>query len=137
MMASGGYQGMNLKGTNGLEGIEGVKERFIHFKNNIKRQFFIDKLQNLKNDTAKKNQRTQRPGEGTSGLDNVQYIRHEEAINDARQNIEGLGEADMSELRRIEAQLESSAREYAEKQKGNAINGEISKDDIDIGSKLY
>jgi hypothetical protein len=147
MMASGGYQGMNLKGTDGLDGIEGVKERFMHFKDNMKRQFFIDKLENLKKGSNQKMVNTKKPDEATNGLDNVQYIRHDEAVNEAKAQMDGLGEADLSELRRIEAQLEQSAREYASQQKGNAVNGQVKYDsesvidgvnqEDDISSKLY
>jgi hypothetical protein len=137
MMASGGYQGMNLKGTNGLDGIEGVKERFLHFKDNMKRQFFIDKLENLRNLKNQKNGGNQRMLKSTredestnglnSGLNNVQYIRHEDAVNEAKMHMDGLGEADLSELRRIEAQLETSAREYAQRQnRTNEVSGDTS-----------
>jgi hypothetical protein len=51
MMASNGFQGS--KATNGLSGLEGVKERLQSYKESFSEKLFIDKLMKAKTKTAK------------------------------------------------------------------------------------
>lgn len=110
LMASGGFQGVgSINGTDGVEGIEGVKERLSHYKENIKKQFFIDKLQ--KGKTSKSN--TSSTEESTNGLNNVQYFRHP---NPNETELNGNKDLDFTEANRLEQQLEASANHFAQKQ---------------------
>jgi hypothetical protein len=96
MMASGGYQ--TISGLNGVEkeGVEGVKERFSNFQNNLKRQLFLDKILPKKKaaDTEK---------ETTNGVGNVKYFQS------ANEEVSGL---DYSEANRIQEQINESARQF-------------------------
>jgi hypothetical protein len=98
MMASGGYQ--TISGMNGVEkdGLEGVKERFKNFQNNLKRQLFLDKIKPKKKEAATTE-------ESTNGMGSVQYFDHSEKV-------EGL---DYTEANRIEEQIKESARQFEAK----------------------
>lgn len=109
MMASGGYQTVNaaMNGTE-KEGIEGIKERFGNFKDNLKRQLFLDKIM------PKKKEDETKDGEenGTNGMGRVQYFKHPSSK-----------ELDFSEADRIEKQLEESAKKFAQM---NGMDGDFS-----------
>lgn len=97
MMASGGYQTVNaaMNGTE-KEGIEGIKERFGNFKENLKRQLFLDKI------VPKKKEKTD-DDESTNGMGRVQYFKHPSGQ-----------ELDFSEANRIEQQIEESGKKFAQ-----------------------
>ena len=97
MMASGGYQAVNgaMNGTE-KEGIEGIKERFGNFKENLKRQLFLDKI------ISKKKEKTEED-ESTNGMGRVKYFKH--PANKA---------LDFSEADRIEQQIEQSGKQFAQ-----------------------
>jgi len=97
MMASGGYQTVNaaMNGTE-KEGIEGIKERFGNFKENLKRQLFLDKI------VPKKKEKTD-DDESTNGMGRVQYFKHPSGK-----------ELDFSEANRIEQQIEESGKKFAQ-----------------------
>ncbi len=133
MMASGGFQGMNpfkgtdgvngSNGTDGLDGIEGLKERFDHYKENLKRQFFVDKLASMNKENVPKNNSVSKGAleQSTNGLDAVDYYRGDKS---AEEQFNGANDLDLTEINRIEAQLEQSARQYAQKQnKSNEVSG--------------
>lgn len=98
MMASGGYQTVSgaMNGTE-KEGIEGIKERFGNFKENLKRQLFLDKIASKKKSKDKEDD-----DESTNGMGRVQYFKHPSA------------ELDFSEANRIEKQIEESGKKFAE-----------------------
>ena len=107
LMASGGFQG--AKGMNGTtDGIDGIKERFAHYKENIKQQFFLDKIPSAK----KQKQETTENEEGTNGVGNVQYFKHPSS-DDA--DLNGNAELDFSEANKLERQLEQSAKQFTER----------------------
>lgn len=99
MMASGGYQTVSaaMNGT-GKEGIEGIKERFGNFKENLKRQLFLDKIM-----TKKKEKENSGDDESTNGMGRVQYFKHPSAK-----------ELDFTEANRIEQQIEESGKKFAQ-----------------------
>lgn len=99
MMASGGYQTVSaaMNGTE-KEGIEGIKERFGNFKENLKRQLFLDKIM-----TKKKEKENTGDDESTNGMGRVQYFKHPSAK-----------ELDFTEANRIEQQIEESGKKFAQ-----------------------
>ena len=104
MMASGTYQamsGMNGKPTSGLEG---VKERLLALKDDMKKRIFLDKVLKAKEKTDEKTE------EGTNGLGQVQYFMYPNSED-------SIGEVEMSELDRIQKQIQDSAMKY------NQVNG--------------
>jgi hypothetical protein len=104
MMASGGYQTVSaaMNGTE-KEGIEGIKERFGNFKENLKRQLFLDKIVPKKKDTDKADD-----DESTNGVGEVQYFKHPSS-----EEVNGK-ELDFSEANRIEQQIEQSGKKFAQ-----------------------
>lgn len=121
MMASGGYQTVStaMNGT-GKEGVEGIKERFGNFKENLKRQLFLDKIMPKK----KKKEKTEED-ESTNGIGEVQYFKH--PAND--EDLTGSKELDFSEANRIEQQIEQSGKQFAEKQ---GMSGDFSGTEDDV-----
>lgn len=111
MMASGGYQTVSgaMNGT-AKDGIEGVKERFSNFQDNLKRQLFLDKIKLPKKKKA---------DETTDGMGNVQYFKHPGSETD----LNGKSTVDLSEMDHIESQINESAKQFAEK---NGMSGEFS-----------
>lgn len=114
MMASGGYQSVNAA-MNGVEkdGIEGIKERFGNFKENIKRQLFLDKIM-----ASKKTSEKSEEEESTNGVGEVQYFKHP-----------GNSELDFSEADRLEKQIEQSGKQYAQ-MKGLDYSSDTEHDDV-------
>lgn len=111
MMASGGYQ--TFSGAfNGVEkeGMEGVKERFANFQENLKRQLFLDKIM-----PAKKTEDAPKT-ETTNGVEQVQYFNHQDS-----NNVNGL---DFTEANKLEEQIRQSAREFEAKNSGEFSGAE-------------
>lgn len=107
LMASGGYdKRFGLNGTEGFGGMEGFKERVGAYTDNLKRQFFIDKLP-----FGKKPKATSE-NENVSGIDPGSQNRNGYLL--------GTGGPDYTEANKLEAQLEAAARAYAQQ---NGING--------------
>jgi len=104
MMASGGTITLN-NAMNGVErdGVDGVKDRFNAFKENFKKQLFLDKLIPAKKTTAASD-------DATNGVGEVQYFRHPSSNEELQGGTDGL---DFTEANRIEAQLEHSARQFS------------------------
>lgn len=117
MMASGGYQTVNaaMNGTE-KEGIAGIKERFSNFKDNLKRQLFLDKIM-----TKKKVKEKTEDEEGTNGMGNVQYFKHP-----GGDDVSGL---DFTEANRIEEQIEESGKKFAQV---NGMDGDFSGTEEDV-----
>lgn len=114
MMASGGYQTVSgaMNGTE-KEGIEGIKERFGNFKENLKRQLFLDKIVPKKKENEKNED-----DESTNGMGRVQYFKHPSAK-----------ELDFSEANRIEQQIEESGKQFA---RMNGMSGDFSGTEDDV-----
>jgi hypothetical protein len=81
MMAANGFQS---KGTNGLEGLDGMKERVMVFKDTFSEKLYLDKIMKKKD-------------AGTSGMGEVQYFTYP---------------TDMSGLDAIEQQIANSGEDY-------------------------
>lgn len=103
MMASGTYQ--TISGMNGkpAEGLEGVKERLLALKDDMKKRIFLDKVLKTKTKEDKTDEN------GTNGLGQVQYFVYPNAE-------ESMGELDMSALDKIHQSIQNSAT--------NGLNGE-------------
>lgn len=107
MMASGGYQAVAgaMNGTQ-KEGIEGMKERMLAFKEEFKRKLFLDKI------IKSKKKEDEKSDEGTNGMGEVQYFTYPNS-----KELEGAGDTlDMSALDRIERQVAESAQKFEAKQ---------------------
>jgi hypothetical protein len=104
MMASGGYQTVS-SAMNGTEkdGVEGIKERFGNFKENLKRQLFLDKIIAKKKEKEKSYEE-----ESTNGVGEVQYFKHPSS-----EEVKGK-ELDFTEANRIEQQIEQSGKQFAQ-----------------------
>ncbi len=104
MMASGTYQ--SISGMNGkpASGLNGVKERLLTLKDDMKKRIFLDKVLKAK---EKKEEKTD---EGTNGLGQVQYFVHPNSE-------ESMGEVEMSQLDAIQKQIQESGMKY------NQVNG--------------
>ncbi len=83
MMAANGFQ--SKSGTNGLEGLDGMKERIMVFKENFQEKLYIDKILKKKS-------------EATNGMGEIQYFTYPSN--------------DMSGLDAIEQQIASSGNDY-------------------------
>jgi len=114
LMASGGYQ--TIAGSvNGVEkdGFEGVKERFMDFGTNLKRQLFLDKILPKKKVEEPKE-------EVTNGVEEVQYFKHPGSEDLS-------GGLDYTEANRLEEQINQSARDFEAKNGGerSGVNGDM------------
>ncbi len=104
MMASGTYQavsGMNGKPT---EGLDGVKERLLALKDDMKKRIFLDKVLKAKEPKTEEN--------ATNGLGQVQYFMYPNSE-------ESMGELDMSVLDDIHKAIQNNATKDV-----NGLNGE-------------
>ena len=112
MMASGTYQ--TVSGMNGkpAEGLEGVKERLLALKDDMKKRVFLDKV--LKAKTPKTDEN------GTNGLGQVQYFVYPNSE-------ESMGELDMSALDKFHEQIQNHAT--------NGLNGEMEM--VEPSEKIY
>ena len=123
MMASGTYQtvsGMNGEPTTVLEG---VKERLISLKDDMKKRIFLDKV--LKAKEVKTEEKT------TNGVGEVQYFVHPNAE-------EPVGEVDMSELDNIHKQIQDNAMKYNNVNGlRGSLNAEAEMGEIDPAEKIY
>jgi len=112
MMASGTYQ--TVSGMNGkpAEGLEGVKERLLALKDDMKKRVFLDKVLKAKAPKTEEN--------GTNGLGQVQYFVHPNSE-------ESMGELDMSALDKFHEQIQNHAT--------NGLNGEMEM--VEPSEKIY
>jgi hypothetical protein len=90
MMASNGFQN---KSVNGLEGIEGIKERLSAYKESFSEKLFIDKL-------------IKKKAESASGFGDLQYFNYQNEIN-GDEDLRG----DLAAFETIERQIEESGRQ--------------------------
>jgi hypothetical protein len=116
MMASGTYQ--SLSGMNGkpASGLDGVKERLLALKDDMKKRIFLDKVLKAKTE-EKKTEET-----GTNGLGQVQYFLYPNTE-------ESMGELDMSALDKIHQSIQNSAT--------NGLNGEEEMGEVEPSEKIY
>lgn len=114
MMASGTYH--TVSGMNGkpAEGLEGVKERLLALKDDMKKRIFLDKV--LKSKALKTEEN------GTNGLGQVQYFMYPNSE-------ESVGELDMSALDKIHQAIQSNST--------NGLNGELEMGIVEPSEKIY
>jgi len=98
MMASNGFQ-PGSSSTNGLDGIDGVKDRLMAYKDSFSQKFYLDKFMKKKMAAL--------PA-ATAGIGEVQYFTYPDALN-----------GDLAALNEIENQLAESALEF------QGIGGEL------------
>lgn len=110
MMASGGYQ--ISSGTNGLSGMDEVKERIKEFGANIKQRLYLDKILKPKTET-------------TNGMGTVQYFKYPSSESQ---------EVDMGSLETIEKEIAKLGEQYENKQMSGAYEDMSGMDDED---KIY
>ena len=67
MMAANGFQ--RGKGVNGLEGLDGVKERLMAYKENFSEKLYLDKILKQKSAAA------------TNGIGELQYFNYDQEMN--------------------------------------------------------
>jgi len=111
MMASGGFQNVS-SAMNGVEraGVDGIKDRFVNFKDNLKRQLFLDKIKSKKPEDKTDEEQS------TNGVGSVQYFKHPASKD-----------LDFSEADKLERQIEQSAKEHAARQ---GVSGVYDPDDV-------
>ena len=117
MMASGTYQ--TISGMNGkpAEGLQGVKERLLALKDDMKKRIFLDKVLKAK---EKKDEKTDE--NGTNGLGQAQYFVYPNTE-------ESMGELDMSVLDKIHEDIQNKAT--------NGLNGEEEMGIVEPSEKIY
>jgi hypothetical protein len=117
MMASGTYQ--TVSGMNGkpAEGLDGVKERLLALKDDMKKRIFLDKVLKAK---EKKDEKTDE--NGTNGLGQVQYFLYPNTE-------ESVGELDFSSLDKIHQSIQNNAT--------NGLNGEEEMGIVEPSEKIY
>lgn len=99
MMASGTYQAMSGMNGKPASGLNGIKERLLALKDDMKKRIFLDKVLKAK---EKKEEKTD---EGTNGLGQVQYFVHPNSE-------ESMGAIEMNELDKIQKQIQESGMKY-------------------------
>ena len=92
MMASNGFQQGGSGVANGLDGIDGIKDRLMAYKDSFSQKFYLDRF--LKKKAIA-------PTAATAGIGEVQYFTYPEAMN-----------GDLAALNDIENQLAESALEF-------------------------
>ena len=102
MMAANGFQ--KGKGVNGLEGLDGVKERLMAYKENFSEKLYLDKIMKQKSAAA------------TNGIGELQYFNYDQEMNGG-----------LSALNSIEDQLIESGMQF--QQMTGAALPEIEADD--------
>lgn len=104
MMASGTYQAVSGMNGKPAEGLDGVKERLLALKDDMKKRIFLDKVLKAKEPKTEEN--------ATNGLGQVQYFVYPNTE-------ESMGELDMSVLDDIHKAIQNNATKDV-----NGLNGE-------------
>lgn len=102
MMAANGFQ--KGKGVNGLEGLDGVKERLMAYKENFSEKLYLDKILKQKSAAA------------TNGIGELQYFNYDQEMNGG-----------LNALNMIEDQLIESGMQF--QQMNGAALPEMEEDD--------
>ena len=116
MMASGTYQ--TASGVNGKpsEGMDGVKDRLLSLKDDMKRRIFLDKVLKAKGTAEEKT---------TNGLGQVQYFVYPNSD-------ESMGELDMSALDTIHKAIQDNATKEM-----SGLGGEEEMGELEPSEKIY
>lgn len=113
MMAANGFQKMTgtVNGPEDLEGLDGVKDRLLTFKDSFSQKLWLDKI--IKKKPAAK---------PTNGLGEVQYFNYpqQESLP-----VGEVGEVDLSALDKIEEQIKQQAQQTARPVSGNLSDENI------------
>lgn len=113
MMAANGFQKMTgtVNGPEDLEGLDGVKDRLLTFKDSFSQKLWLDKI--IKKKPAAK---------PTNGLGEVQYFTYpqQESLP-----VGEVGEVDLSALDKIEEQIKQQAQQTARPVSGNLSDENI------------
>lgn len=114
MMASGTYQAVSGMNGKPAEGLDGVKERLIALKEDMKKRIFLDKVLKAKEPKTEEN--------ATNGLGQVQYFMYPNSE-------ESMGELDMSALDKIHEAIQNNAT--------NGLNGEEEMGEVEPSETIY
>jgi hypothetical protein len=114
MMASGTYQAVSGMNGKPAEGLDGVKERLLPLKEDMKKRIFLDKVLKAKEPKTEEN--------ATNGLGQVQYFMYPNSE-------ESMGELDMSALDKIHEAIQNNAT--------NGLNGEEEMGEVDPSETIY
>jgi len=126
MMASGTYQAMSGMNGKPASGLNGVKERLLALKDDMKKRIFLDKVLKAK---EKKEDKTD---EGTNGLGQVQYFVYPNSE-------ESMGDVEMSQLDAIQKQIQESAMKFNQVNgvEIDLLNGEEEMGEVVPSEKIY
>ncbi|TRU49822.1 MAG: hypothetical protein EWV91_07055 [Microcystis aeruginosa Ma_QC_Ca_00000000_S207] len=124
MITANGYQKATgaINGTaDQMDGLEGVKERLLNFRDSFSEKLWLDKI--LKKKSADK---------PANGLGQVQYFTYpgQESLP-----VEGVGEIDLSALDKIEQQIKQQAQKQAQPVSGNQPEDTFGA--LELEDKLY
>lgn len=111
MMAANGFQ--KGKGVNGLDGLDGVKERLMAYKENFSEKLYLDKILKQKSAAA------------TNGFGELQYFNYQNEMNGS-----------LNALNSIEDQLIESGMQF-QQMTGAALPQMESETDDDWEERLY
>ncbi len=114
MMASGTYQAVSGMNGKPAEGLDGVKERLLALKEDMKKRIFLDKVLKAKEPKTEEN--------ATNGLGQVQYFMYPNSE-------ESMGELDMSALDKIHEAIQNNAT--------NGLNGEEEMGEVEPSETIY
>jgi hypothetical protein len=114
MMASGTYQAVSGMNGKPAEGLDGVKERLLALKEDMKKRIFLDKVLKAKEPKTEEN--------ATNGLGQVQYFMYPNSE-------ESIGELDMSALDKIHEAIQNNAT--------NGLAGEEEMGEVDPSETIY
>ncbi len=114
---------MSGKPTSGLDG---VKERLMALKDDMKKRIFLDKVLKAK---EKKEEKTE---EGTNGLGQVQYFTYPNTED-------SMGAVEMNELDKIQQQIQASAMKYNQVNgiEVDLLSGEEDMGEVEPSEKIY
>lgn len=123
MMASGTYQTMTSMNGKPTSGLDGVKERLMALKDDMKKRIFLDKVLKAK---EKKTE------EGTNGLGQVQYFVYPNTED-------SMGAVEMNELDKIQQQIQASAMKYNQVNgiEVDLLSGEEDMGEVEPSEKIY
>lgn len=114
MMASGTYQAVSGMNGKPAEGLDGVKERLLALKEDMKKRIFLDKVLKAKEPKTEEN--------ATNGLGQVQYFMYPNSE-------ESMGELDMSALDKIHQAIQNNAT--------NGLEGEEEMGEVEPSEIIY
>ena len=100
LMASNGFQDKNLKG---LDGLDGVKERIVAYKESFAEKLYLPAALHKKH-----------PGKAVNGVGEVQHFSYPQDLGAMRKLYQGMDDEDMA-MEHIHKQIQSSGDSHAQR----------------------